>query len=58
LKYENYFNSSDLGIHKSDEDNLFVFDARHPQNTSSSREIYCNDIIENYMFLTKKNENN
>ena len=25
------------------------------KNTSSSREIYCNDIIDNYFSLTQKN---
>jgi len=54
LKYEKYVQTSDLGIHLSEEDNLVVFDARHPQNTSSSREIYCNDIIDNYLSLTQK----
>lgn len=54
LIYEKYVQSSDLGIHKSEENNLLVFDARHPQNTSSSREIYCRDIIDNYLLLTEK----
>lgn len=61
LTYQKHVKSSNLGIHKSDSDNLLVFDARHPQNTSSSREIYCSDIIDNYLSLTEKktkDENN
>lgn len=51
LKHEKYVESSDLGILKSNKDNIIIFDARHPQSTNSTSKIYCNDIIENYLSL-------
>lgn len=54
LKYEKFVQSSNLGISVSEEDNLIVFNARHSQNRSTSREIYCSDIIDNYLTLIQK----
>lgn len=54
LNFEKYIESTNLGISFSNEKSVIVFDARHPQNTSSSREAYCDDIIENYINLTQK----
>ncbi|WP_124643009.1 hypothetical protein [Amniculibacterium aquaticum] len=53
LKYEKHVGSTNLGISISKEDNLIVFDAYHPQNTSVNREMYCSDIIDNYLSLTQ-----
>lgn len=51
LKYNKYIEGTDLGISISNDENVIVFDARHPQNTSSTSEKYCDDIINNYMKL-------
>lgn len=52
LKYEKYVESSDLGVLRSED--VIIFNARHPQNRSTTGKIYCEDIIENYLSLTNK----
>lgn len=56
LKYEKNVDTSKLEILRSIEDNLIVFNAYHPQNTKVTREIYCSDIIDNYLLLTQNNQ--
>lgn len=51
LIYNEYISSTDLGVHQSIDDNLIIFDARHPQNTNTSSEKYCNDVIDKYISL-------
>ena len=57
LKYSKYIESSDLGISSSAIDNLIVFDACHPC-IRKNQEIYCNDMIINFMQISQLKENN
>lgn len=57
LKDEKYIKTTDLGIFHSIEDDLIVFDAKHPNllfKNIKYHEMYFSDIIENYLALSLK----
>jgi hypothetical protein len=57
LKYKYFIESSNLGISFSEINNLIVFDAYHP-GYAINQEIYCNDMITNFIQIFKSKENN
>lgn len=49
-----YIKTSDLGVDFSVNKELIVFNTYHPMANRPNRNVYCNDIINNYLLLTQK----